>query len=200
MEVKIINEVKNLTVNENVVYVYGSFGIVLQSKVSNYGSGRKTVYTGFFIEALEVEDGSTFEPIEDSKVYFSNYEITKIQKYVGYISNGSVKTLTDEEISEAVNKKLSKATKAIELLSASGIADEATTTVLKHNLETRKSELLAEYRQKRDERKNSLEKSENAKRLQQLAKEIAEATKKGNFAKVMQLAQQQIALEAEDEN
>ena len=71
---------------------------------------------------------------------------------------------------------------------------------MKHNLETRKSELLAEYRQKRDERKNSLEKSENAKRLQQLAKEIAEATKKGNFAKVMQLAQQQIALEAEDEN
>lgn len=199
MEVKVINEVKNLAVNENLICVFGNFGIVLQSKVSNYGSGKKTVYTGYFVENVEdVEDGTNFEPIEDSKVYFSNYDITKIQKYVGYISNGSIKTVTDEEISKAVDKKLSKATKAIELLSASGIADEATTNVLKHNLETRKSELLEEYKQKRDERKTSLEKSENAKRLQQLAKEIAEATKKGDFAKVMKLAQQQIALTTED--
>lgn len=197
MEVKIINEVKNLSVSENVMYIFGSFGIVLQSKVSNYGSGKKTVYTGYFMEDIEVEDGATFEPIEDSKIFFSNYEITKIQKYVGFISNGSVKTLTDEEIASAVDKKLSKALKAINLLSASQLADEAITTLLKSNLEARKSELLEEYKQKRDERKNTLEKSENAKKLQQLAKEIAEATKKGDFAKVMQLAQQQIALHAD---
>lgn len=198
MEVKVIQEVKNLTVSDSVIYVFGSFGIVLQSKVSNYGSGKKTVYTGYFMEDIEVEDGANFEPIENSKIFFSNYEITKIQKYVGYISNGSVKTLTDEEIESAVNKKLLKASKAIELLSASQLADEATTTLLKSNLATRKSELIEEYKQKRDERKSSLEKSENAKKLQQLAKEIAEATKKGDFAKVMQLAQQQIALTTEE--
>ena len=199
MEVKVINEVKKLTVSESVIYIFGSFGIVLQSKVSNYGSGKKTVYTGYFVENIEVADGSNFEPIEGSKNFFSNYEITKIQKHVGYISNGSIKTLTDEEIMSAVDKKLSKATKAIELLSISNIADEATATLLKSNLDARKSEMVEEYKQKRDERKNTLEKSENAKRLQQLAKEIAEATKKGDFTKVMQLAQQQITLQAEAE-
>lgn len=197
MEIKVITEVKNLSVNENLVYVFGNFGIVLQSKVSNYGSGKKTVYTGYFVENIEAEDGTTFEPVEEFKTYFSNYEITKIQKYVGYISNGSIKTLTDEEIELAVEKKLDRYYKAKNLLWINEVINDEIADAITEALSNKKNALIEEYKQKRDERKNTLEKSENAKRLQQLAKEIAEATKKGDFAKVMKLAQQQIALTEE---
>lgn len=199
MEVKIINEVKNLAVSADVMYVFGSFGIVLQSKVSNYGSGKKTVYTGYITEGVEAEDGEVVEVPEESKIYFSNYEITKIQKTVGFISNGSVKTLTDEEIKSAINKKMAKYSKALTLLATLGaevITDDEYNTI-NGRLRAVWDGLFEEYKQKRDERKTTLEKSESAKKLQQLAKEIAEATKKGDFAKVMQLAQQQIALQAE---
>lgn len=196
MKSKVITEVKNLEVNPSVVYVYGSFGIVLTDKVSNYGSGKKTVYSGYIIEGLEAE-AEEVEIAEDSKQYFINHEITKIQKNVGYIVNGSVKTMSDEEIEKAVTKKLQKARDAKTLLQVSEFITEAEAEAIEQRINTRKNELIEEYKNKRDERKNSLEKSEQAKRLQQLAKEIAEATKKGDFAKVMQLAQQQLAITSE---
>jgi hypothetical protein len=196
MKSKVITEVKNLEVNPSIVYIYGSFGIVLEDKVSNYGSGKKTVYCGYVTEGINAE-AEEVEIAEDSKQYFINYEITKIQKNVGYIVNGSVKTLSDEEIEKAVEKKLQKARDAKTLLQVSEFITEAEAEAINAKINSRKNELIEEYKQKRDERKNSLEKSEQAKRLQQLAKEIAEATKKGDFAKVMQLAQQQLAITSE---
>lgn len=198
MEVNVINEVKNLAVSADVMYVFGSFGIVLQSKVSNYGSGRKTVYTGYIADDIEANEGEDVEVPEEQKKFFTNWEITKIQKEVGYIANGCVKTLTDEEIESAVDKKLEKYYKAKNLLWINEVISDDIADAINNTLTNKKSALVEEYKQKRDERKNSLEKSEQAKKLQQLAKEIAEATKKGDFAKVMQLAQQQIALTTED--
>ena len=189
MKSKVIMEVKNLEVTPSVVYVYGNFGIVLTDKVSNYGSGKKTVYCGYIAEGINAEDGEEVEIAEDSKNYFINHEITKIQKNVGYIVNGSVKTMSDEEIEKAVSKKLQKARDAKELLQISEFITEAEAEEIEAKITARKNELIEEYKQKRDERRNSLEMSEAKKKLQAIQKEMIELTKKGDFIKLAELAQ-----------
>lgn len=191
METKIVEVVKNLEVNPQIMYIYGGFGVVLTEKISNYGSGKKTVYCGTIYQ-----DTDDLESAE-KQLAFLNWEITKIQKAVGCIINGSVKTMSDEEIAEAVDKKLKKAVDALMLLKTANFVAEAEETKIANNINKRKEELITEYKLKRDERKNSIEASELKKQLQQLAKEIAEATKKGDFAKVMELCQQQLAKQQE---
>lgn len=191
METKIVEVVKNLEVNPQTMYIYGGFGFVLTEKISNYGSGKKTVYCGTIYR--DIDDLESAE----KQLAFLNWEITKIQKAVGCIINGSVKTMSDEEIAEAVDKKLKKAVDALMLLKTANFVAEAEATKIANNINKRKEDLITEYKIKRDERKNSIEASELKKQLQQLAKEIAEATKKGDFAKVMGLCQQQLAKQQE---
>lgn len=188
MNARVITEVKKLDVNPLIAYIFGNFGIVLTDKVSNYGSGKKTVYCGYIAEGINAEDGEDIEIAEDSKRYFTNHEITKIQKNVGYIVDGSVRTLSDEDIEKAVNKKLQKARDAKTLLLASEFITEAEAEEIETKITTRKNELTEEYKQKRDERKNSLEMSEAKKKLQAIQKAMIELTKKGDFIKLAELA------------
>lgn len=198
MKSKVITEVKNLEVNPSVVYVYGTFGIVLTDKVSNYGSGKKTVYCGYIVENINAE-AEEVEIAEDSKNYFINHEITKIQKNVGYIVNGSVKTMSDEEIEKAVTKKLQKARDAKELLQVSEFVTEAEAEAIEQRINTRKNELIEEYKQKRDERKNSLALSEAKKKLNELQKKMIELTKKGDFIGLAEIATQLATIQKEAE-
>lgn len=81
-------------------FSFGRYTIEIKDVQKNYGTGKKTVYTG----SATSEDGQTIE--------FTNADINAIQTKLGYRTSSAaatIRVMNEDEVNEVVNKEVERA-------------------------------------------------------------------------------------------